>query len=110
MLCLGSPKNPDLPNSHAEVVQAGAMCKRPGQCGGLAFSRGVQRVSRTAAVEGSEFVPLFLRPGSVLTPLSDTEALTSQYCSLCGEALSGGCSEEILHVGGDPCQWHHQFK
>lgn len=86
------------------------MCKKPGQCGGPAFSRGIQRVSRAAAVEGSEFAPLFLRPESVLTPLSDTEALTSQYRSLCGEALSGGCSEEILHVSGDPCQWHHQFK
>ena len=76
------PKNPNLRNSQAEVVQIGDMCKKLGRWRGLAFSEGVRRGSLAAAVEGSEFALLSLRLGSVLTPLSGTETVTSQYCRI----------------------------
>lgn len=60
-----------------------------GQCG-LAFSEHVWWGSLVAAVEGSEFALLSLRLGSVLTPLSGTETLTSQYrCIVWGSIETG---------------------
>lgn len=71
---------------------------------GFGSQRGQTAGSLLAALEGSEFALVSLQPGSVLTPLSGTKALTSQYWALCGEALRRGRGEEILHVSGDPRQ------